>query len=120
MKHLTIKQALEQGYTHYGHFTIKYFQRMKAIDKLSPDNIPDDAVLFDKTPSYTPIISSAEIADIIADVMAETCASETGEDDSDEIYDTVKALDFSSAAQMINDALNHKKYYPLTDIILLP
>lgn len=119
MKQLTIKEAKEQGYEYYGHAKKTGFQRLRSIDNIDIDGLPEDAVLFDKTPSFVPVISSEEIADILADVMAETCASNTGEDDTDEVYDTVKELDFSQAAKIVNDSLSHKKYYTLTDIKLI-
>ena len=118
MKQLTLAQAIERGYTYYG-FKDSGYQTLLPIDDISPDDFPEDALLFGVNPSYTPKITPEEVSDLVADFVAERTAEATG-DDTMIVHDTVKKLDFSAFADVVNLSLADRKYYTLTEIKLVP
>lgn len=115
---LTIKQAVEKGYTSCGYEDAEFASLMK-ISKLTGEEFETGKiVLAEIKPFYTPSIKP----DTIAEMLAEFISSENGEntnDDTDNVYDTVNGLDFSATADMVNKALGGCKYYALTDIELI-
>lgn len=121
MKQLTLAQAIERGYTYYG-FKDSGYQNLLPIDDISdisPDDFPEDALLFGVNPYYTPKITPEEASDLVADFVAERTAEATG-DDTMIVHDTIKKLDFSAFADVVNLSLADRKYYTLTDIKLIP
>lgn len=116
---LIVKEAIEQGYVYFGKDQGE-FQHLHSIESITEADFEDGPqMLAEKEPYYTPAISPEEIAETLADVMSNQCGDETG-DDTDDVYDIVKGLDFSAAANLINDAMKDKKYYKLTNIQLIP
>lgn len=117
---LTVKEAIEQGYTHFG-FADQEFQHLLSIaTDLNVSTFKKKVCLFGKEPSSCASISREEIADMLADHMSSSVGEDTGDDDTDDIYDIIIKLDFGPCAEMINSALSHKKYYSLTKIELIP
>jgi hypothetical protein len=119
---LTVKEAIEQGYEYFGVDGPDWqsLQELGDIDcelELDPDFL-DDKNLFTKN-SYSPSMSKQEIAELLADIIAVNHSEETG-DDTDDVFDIVNGLDFTETANMINNALEKKRYYTLTDIKLKP
>lgn len=116
---LTVKEALEQGYVFFAQDKGE-FQHLHRIDVIKDADFEfGPYMLAEKESYYTPSISSEEIAETLADIIYSQCGDETG-DDTDDVYNIVKALDFTDAAERINNALVKKKYYKLTKIQLLP
>lgn len=116
---LTVKEALEQGYVYFGkdNGEFQFVHRIECISEADFEDGPQ--LLAEKESYYSPSISPEEIAETLADVIWNQCGDETG-DDTDDVYDIVKSLDFSAAANLINEALKGKKYYKLTNIQLIP
>lgn len=118
-KKLTVKEAIDQGYIYFGQDKGE-FQHLHRIENISDADFEFGPIMLaEKDSYYTPSISSEEIAETLADIVYSQCGDETG-DDTDEVYDIVKALDFTDAAERINNALVKKKYYKLTNIQLIP
>lgn len=116
---LTVKEALEQGYIYFAKDQGE-FQHLHRIEGITEADFEDGPqMLAEKDSYYTPAVSSEEIAETLADIVYSQCGDETG-DDTDDVYDIVKSLDFTDAANRINEALKYKKYYKLTSIQLIP
>jgi hypothetical protein len=116
---LTIKQALEQGYTKYG-FSGRDWQTANDLDDGVFEEVPedqwDDLVLFDKNEQY-PSMSAKQMADLLAEKISEDDGEECGRDD-DCVYKTVQSFDFSKITAKLNDELKQHRYWMLTDIKL--
>lgn len=116
---LTKSEALTQGYEMYG-TDMGEFQRLSRIEHLNEDNFEDGPIYAaNKEPYYTPQVSKEFIATLLAEQIADLNHDQTGDDD-DDVFDIVKVLNFTAAADMINEALKHKKYYKLTKIEIVP
>lgn len=114
MQHLTIKEAIEQGFTHYG-------DGDEGIWDLFPNTELDPALtylLFDKKEKH-PSLSGPELLDIIKTDMQQ-CSPFT--DDEDQIGDAVDnaAVDWEDLANRLNTSLTAVIYYETTDIKLIP
>jgi len=116
---LTVKEALEQGYVYFGKDQGE-FQHLHNIEFVTDADFEfGPLMLAEKESYYTPSVSPEEVAETLADIVYSQCGDETG-DDTDDVYDIIKALDFTDAAERINNALLNKKYYKLTNIQLIP
>lgn len=119
---LTVSEAIAQGYKSCG-YPDGEFQYLKKLDKLTEQDFNDEdkgpLVLAEKEPYHTPSIKPEDIADMLADHMDSNNGDNTGDDTSD-VYDIIKELDFTATAEMINKALEKKKYYKFTDIEVIP
>lgn len=113
---LTKSEALAEGYVYYGKESDS-FQFVTRLEHLNDVDFEEDGpfLLVEKEPYYTPSINAEDIADLLADNMNSWSGDNTG-DDTDDVYDTVKALDFTQTAALINEALKDKRYYKLTKI----
>lgn len=116
---ITVAEAIEQGYVYFA--TDKgEFQHLNSIEGITDADFEyGPQLVADKEPYHVPCISPEEIAETLADIVSQQNADETG-DDTDDVYDIVKALDYSAMAATINEAIKHKKYYKLTNIELIP
>ena len=121
MEQLTLKQAIEQGYTHYG-FAHREWQHAEELHddlfKEVEEGDHENLVLFEKKPSY-PSISKENIAERLAEYISDNDYEECHRDDEC-VYTSVKGMDFSEVANTINEALKVHKYWMLTDIKILP
>ena len=122
MSKLTVLEALEQGYTHCG-WNDKDWQVLHKLEDMNQEDFNDEfesgeLVLAAKDPKTTTITKEQigeTLAELMLDLHSQQCA-----DDTDEVYDLVKELNFEQAAEMINKKLESKKYWDLTDIKLVP
>jgi hypothetical protein len=124
IKQLTVKEAILQGYVHWGYDNGEYqsVQRLEDIttDDFKPNEwIGGDPVLADKEPTYVQV---AETADLYNDLISNLRDSENCfGDDTDEIDELVKnAVDWEDIGAKINAALKTRPYYAMTQIKLLP
>jgi hypothetical protein len=119
MNQLTVAEAIEQGYTHFG-FEGRDYQHLNPIEDFDTSSgEPEECLLFGKEPIYVPSVTAEQIAELIGDQVQCEVDDNTA-DDSNDACDIVMALDFEPVAKMINDALAHKKYYSLIRIKLVP
>jgi hypothetical protein len=119
MDKITVKEAIEQGYKYFAQDKGE-FQHLFSIEVITNADFEDGPqMLAEKEPYYTPSIAPKDIAYLLADHLDSMSGDETGDDTSD-VYEIVKSLDFTAAAELINEALKGKKYYKLTSIQLIP
>lgn len=121
---LTVKEALEQGYTKCG-YANESWQSVLDISELTELDFNrihrSHLVLFSKD-EYHPSISAEQIKDLIADTVSDTHGQDTG-DDTDNVYDTLQAIElsqFESLVNHINEKLSEHVYWKGTDIQLIP
>jgi len=112
---LTVKEALEQGYTHYGFDGEEYNHKISKIDNAY---FPDGALLVDKDNSYPFTISAKSIEEWVC----ETLIGEQDEvsDPDGELSELASEADFQKLADDINERMSKIKYRDLTDIELIP
>jgi hypothetical protein len=115
---LTIDEALSQGYEKYL-FSTDGFQGLRDIKGMDMEDLKRrDICLVEKEP-YSPAgISSKDIALLLADDLEANHVDESG-DDTGQVYDLIKELDFSDAEKKIADALSTLSYYKGTNIKLV-
>ena len=115
---LTVKDALDQGYKYY-FYDSDGWQSMKEIKDMEMDFSKDDISLAEKEPYNPTGLNSKDIADLLADRIQDQHNSETSCDTND-IYNTIKELDFSVAEMIIDEALSKINYYCSSGIKLIP
>lgn len=115
MERLTIKEALEQGYTHFGYKGLEY-QTINELSDITDEDIERGVCLFSK--EYTTPTCEEDIQTFVADHIQDNWSAET-QDDTNDVYQAIMAIDLSDIAKRINNVLQDKKYYTLTDIELV-
>ena len=119
---LTLKEALEQGYTHYcyGHPSNGY-QSLQDLSDITESDIKDhDIYLADKETFSPDGIDNESLKDMIADHISSQHYDDTG-DDTDTVYDAIKELDFSDVVKRIENKLSELNHYRwITEIKLVP
>ena len=119
-KELTLKQAMDQGYTVCGLEGKEWQSVIELHDDVFNSDIDKEdwgnIVLFEKKPSF-PSVNSRTIADLLADNIAENDSCNSGRD-GDEVYDAVMAIDFSATEALVNKKLEEFKYWKATGVKL--
>lgn len=119
---LTVKEALEQGYTKCGYAGTEWQSALDITELDESDFVKEDwrgeLVLMSKQSSH-PTFSVDQIKELLAETISERHSDETG-DDTDNVYDTIMALDFTATADMIEKALSGCPFWWVTDIRLVP
>lgn len=118
-KQLTIKEALAEGYTQVG-TDAPGWQQLYDIEDLSPADFDCKTKYFlaQKETQYH-LRESKDIAGLIADRISDDYGDETGCDDVNDILEQIKAIDFSTVTDKINEVMNNFPYWGLTDIELI-
>ena len=119
---LTQQQAIEQGYTHFGLYDEGY-QHMRDIKYFNTDSYPltGNECLFEKE-SISPVVGAENIRELIAEDTECNWDSETS-DDTNEVMNTIMDMPldlFETLAAEINNQLQKKSYYRLSEIKLIP
>lgn len=115
---LTIDEALLQGYDRFI-FNEDGFQCPGYIKDVTEQELAREDIRLLAKESYNPGgISSKDIAALLAEHIYCNHADDTG-DDTDRVYDAIKALDFSEAEQKISEALSNLHYFRGTNIKLI-
>tara|TARA_R110002051_G_scaffold308116_1_gene379493 strand:+ start:1047 stop:1406 length:360 start_codon:yes stop_codon:yes gene_type:complete len=113
---LTIKEALSQGYKYCGKH-VDGWQGLTHITDLTPEDFKfSEWHVISKDEQFFKF-GKDEISELLAEQISESEADETGRDD-DQIYNAIKAIDFSGTEELINEVLLKNGYYILTDIKL--
>ncbi|QQT43321.1 Uncharacterised protein [Sphingobacterium multivorum] len=115
IKKLTPQQALEQGYVNFGYKGLEY-QTLNDLSDITDEDIERGVCLFSK--EYTTPTCQEDIQTFLADHIQDNWSSET-QDDTNDVYEAIMAIDLSDIADRINKVLEDKKYYTLTDIELV-
>lgn len=118
---LTLKQAKEQGYTHYcfGHPSNGY-QGLDTLEGLTQQDIDEGTLYLADKETFPPSgISNEELKDMIADYIAVNHSDNTG-DDTDIVFDAIKEIDFSDVVERIDKSLEKLNSYRwITEIRLV-
>lgn len=117
---LTVKEALEQGYSLWG-YENEEFQHLRNLSEISPEYFENseyrNIVLADKEPTYL----SVNADDLHERISEELKDGSDFQDDTDMIDDAVKvAVNWEEIADKINESLKSRPYYYLTNIRLKP
>lgn len=118
-KQLTIKEALGEGYTKVG-TDASGWQHLHDIEDLSSADFNGRTkyLLAQKDDQYH-LRDHEDLAELIADRISDDYADETGCDDVNDIFEQIKAIDFSAVTDKINEVMNRFPYWGLTDIELI-
>lgn len=116
---LTVKEALEQGYTHYAEGLYEDDMRIYPLSKAS-DAEPEEGVmrlLCEKEPTLLTVTP-----DDIIGPLCETFAIDNEVADEDGDYDDIlrKSVNWAQIAELINQGLAKRPVYYPTDIKLIP
>ena len=117
---LTVKEALEQGYTKAGTKCNDWQSLVDLQDIKDYDSRETTFYLADQKEN-NPSIDAEQIKDLLIDHISVNHCDETG-DDTDDVYDLLTAMDlseFEAIATKLNEILKAKKYFWLTDIKLI-
>ncbi|MVZ67412.1 hypothetical protein GQF61_16275 [Sphingobacterium sp. DK4209] len=120
MERLTIKEALEQGYTHfaYGHPS-NGFQSLHELSELTDDDIKDSELYLAGKHTFRPCgLTNEELKELIAEHIWVNHEDNTG-DDTDTIYDAIKEIDFQDVSERIEKVLDqYNSFRYVTEIRL--
>lgn len=114
----TVKQALEEGYEYYV-YDSDGWQSLNYISDGEMDFDRSDIVLIKKESVSPAGMDSKQIAELIAEHLEVNHSDDTG-DDTEQVYNAIKELDFSEVEKMIDEALSKIKYYTSSGIKLIP
>jgi len=120
MEKLTVKEALEQGYTKVGTKTNDWQSLVDLEDIKDFDSRETTFYLADKK-SNSPSTSVEDIKELLVEHISVNHSDETG-DDTDDVYDLLNAIElseFEPLVEKINKVLEAKTYHWLTDIQLI-
>lgn len=113
---LTPKEAINQGYKYYVYPDDGY-QCLKEISDMDMD-FDKEPMACEKSPTVFLGIDKDEIRELLSDHVFEQWNELTG-DDSDDVHDLFKELDFSDVEKMIQDKLKSLRYYRQSNIELI-
>lgn len=113
---MTVDEALSEGYTHVGTNSTGW-QALFPINDLTKIDLDDsDYYLASKTPSIFSF-DKTQISELLADIISDNESNESGRD-TDEIYDSIKSIDFSEAEAKISEVLKKHPSFKITNIKL--
>lgn len=115
---LTIKEALEQGYTLCGPNKGEWIHLLR-ISEMSPMDFDKEKVFIASKDFTTPTMDMKRLREMIADVMESDWGNDTG-DDTEQVYRTINKMDMTHFCNQLNGSLENIKSYTLTDIELVP
>jgi hypothetical protein len=121
MEELTIKQAIEHGYTSYL-YPDEGFQ--SAGDLSYPEYIvwSRKPVLSDKEPYHPAGIDAAEIIELVAETIDENHSSDSL-DYTGQVYEAIKSIDketLNAFISAVEEKLSSLNYYRGSEISLIP
>lgn len=116
--HLTVAQAIEQGYTHWI-YSSDGFQGLMTVADIERDHFHKEIELIEKEPYHPAGLSEDDIIEHIADMIEEKHQEESG-DDTLSVYNAIKELKCPELVELINRKLQGLNYYKSSGIILIP
>lgn len=116
---LTVSEALAQSYEYYIYSNGDRWQSLGQISDTASIDFKKLPLIIEKEGQAVWVPSSKDLGELIADHMQGNWDDETG-DDSNDVYDSVKELDFSEMRTKIEEAVKDKHYYRATKIKLVP
>lgn len=115
-KGLTARQAIEQGYEYYVYPADGY----QALKHLDDDDVDFDRnpMIVEKEPRHPQGLTPEEIYETLADRCWEYW-NELTSDDTDDVHDLIKGIDFTHISNEIQLKLNQLQYYRQSDVRLI-
>lgn len=113
MKELTLKEAIEQGYTCALDDNGEYFILLSDVDEYSFEH--HTLYLGDKTP-FKFYIGSSAIQNLLENYVED---QDEVNDEDGKLYDKLANVDWEAVANLINPVFT-TDYYSVTDIKLIP
>jgi len=114
---LTRAQAIQAGYTLCG-YADQEFQTLIKVNEVMPQDYHKPLMLAEREGTH-PKIDAKELAEVVADHLYSNWG-EVNSDSAEEVYNEVKAMDFTDMANKINEKVKSHVLYILTDIRLIP
>ena len=117
IKALTVKEAIELGYSKCGQKTNDW-QSLIDLEDIKDFDSKETTFYLADPKENNPCTSAEDIKELLVDHIHINHSDETG-DDTDDVYDILNAIDlkeFEPLAELLNKALEAKKFYWLTDI----
>lgn len=115
---LTKQQAIEQGYKMCG-FDNDGWQSLQSISDFDFNNIRGSKVLIASKDAIHPSIGEDELRDLLIDYITDNWVSQSGDDDPEEIAAIINKFSFDGLTDRLNEQLNSKSAFMLTDIELV-
>ena len=113
---ITQKEAIKQGYTFCGVHANEW-QCLTPIEDLEPIDFERGNLFLAEKKGTAFAFGKDQISELLADVISDNESDDSGRDDS-EIYDGIKAIDFTETENKINEVLEKHLRYKLTDILI--
>lgn len=113
---LTVKEALERGYTHYS--SQDGDEHSRRIDAIDRQYFPDDVYLVDKDNSYAFTISAKSIEELVLEKLI--YEQDEVSDPNGKLSELASGANFQSLADDVNNRMSEMKFRDLTDIKLVP
>lgn len=113
---LTPNKAIEEGYEYYVYPADGY----QALKHLTDGDIDynRNPMIVEKEPCHPSGLSAEELYETIADRCWENWNEITG-DDTDQVHDLIKEIDFTELSEKIQERLNSLNYYKQSEIKLI-
>jgi len=112
---LTKSEALAKGYRMCGRDNGNMWQGLCEIESLSQTDFDFNGWLVASTDLITPSIDEDYIKERVADMLSDEWSSETG-DDTNEVFNLIKEVDFGPITKAIKEKLGDYGMYQLTTI----
>lgn len=118
-KLMRYSEAMDSGYEYFG-YGGEQWQRLNPLEDLRAIDFADkrNIFLFSKE-TYQPTISPEEVSDHLADQISDSYYVDSG-NDSNDVYNEVKNIDFLDVSLRINEVLKKHSYRKLTNIRIVP
>lgn len=117
-KQMTVTEALAAGYE-YCLYHEDGYQSLISLSDPQGIQFSRNPVLVEQEGQAVSVPVSEDLAELLAEHIECNWSDETS-DDTMEVYDIVKQMDFTDVHERIAKALEAKRYYRGTDIKLIP
>lgn len=116
---LTVAEALKQGYEYFVYANGDQWQSLGQISDTKNINWNSTPMITEKEGIPVSIPSAEDLADLISEHIQGQWDDETG-DDTNDVSDAIKSIDFTDLRQKMEVALADKHYYRSSGIKLIP
>lgn len=118
---LTVKQALEQGYTHYGYEKWTDYQRLCSIEDISEDDFNAGVILLAQKEKHFFTVDEDDIKEAVVDTLVSNYCDQSGDDDGDNIHTELSDLiQVADLVNVVNEFFAKHSWRYLTKIELIP
>lgn len=121
---LTVKEAIEQGYTHWGIISQEW-QTVQELDEgvfaeveAMQENV-EDVYLFHKKPDVS-VIDEGDFKNHIVHFATDQYYDDTQRDDLEDVMNDLNKIDFSKIYEDVSKVLANHKFWRFTNIKLIP